>query len=115
MLEIRVRSFPRARAIWFAERAVLPSRLEGLASHQVLYHQVQEKPTEEVEKNATVSAFTTLLIDLASGADRLWGSIHKSTRQDIKFGAARLPHHPNHSTLNTSRTALFPAAMQMAK
>jgi hypothetical protein len=92
MLEICVRSFPRTRVIWFAERAILPSLLEGLALHQLLYHQVQEKPTNEVEKGATVSAFTTLLIDLTSSEDLLWNSVHKSTRQEIKFGATRLPH-----------------------
>jgi hypothetical protein len=92
MLEIRVRTFPRARAIWFAERAVLPPRLGRLTSHALLYRQVREKPIEEVERNAKVSPFTTLLTDLRLSEERLWASIHKSTRQDITFGATRLRH-----------------------
>jgi lipid II:glycine glycyltransferase (peptidoglycan interpeptide bridge formation enzyme) len=92
MLEIRVRSFPRTKVVWFAEKAVPPSRLERLASYQLLFHQVQERPSEEVEKDATVSAFTTLLIDLTSNEDLLWKSLRKSTRQEIKAAAATLPH-----------------------
>lgn len=92
MLEFRVRTFPRTRAIWFADRAVLPSRLGRLTSHELLYRQVKEKPLEEIEKNAKVSPFTTLLNDLRLSEERLWASIHKSTRQDIKFGATRLRH-----------------------
>jgi hypothetical protein len=90
MLEIRVRTFPQARAIWFADRAVLPSGLERLAPHQLLYRQVHEKPSEEVEKSANVSEFTTLLSDLSSSENDLWRSIQKGTRQDIRYGTTRL-------------------------
>ena len=92
MIEIRVRSFPRTKVVWFAKKAVPPSRLERLASYQLLFHQVQEKPSEEIEKNAIVSAFTTLLIDLTSNEDLLWKSLRKSTRQEIKAATATLPH-----------------------
>jgi lipid II:glycine glycyltransferase (peptidoglycan interpeptide bridge formation enzyme) len=92
MLEIRVRSFPRTKVVWFAEKVVRPSRLERLASYQLLFHQVQEKPSEELEKHATISAFTTLLIDLSLNEDVLWKSLRKSTRGDIKAAAASLPH-----------------------
>jgi hypothetical protein len=92
MLEVRVRSFPRTKVVWFAERAVPPSRLERLASYQVLFHQVQEKPSAEVEENATVSAFTTLVNDLTSNEDELWQALRKSTRQEIQAAGSKLPH-----------------------
>src|SRR2546428_2501796 len=91
MVEIRVRSFPRVNTTWFAERAAVPSRAERLVSYQILFNQIQEKPSAEIEKRATVSPFTTLLIDLTSSEDALWESLRKRTRSYVK-AAANLPH-----------------------
>jgi hypothetical protein len=91
MLEIQVRSFPRTKLVWFAESAVPPSRLERLASYQLVFIQAQEKPDQRIEQHATISPFTTLLIDLTSSEELLWGGVRKRTREYVK-AAAKTPH-----------------------
>jgi hypothetical protein len=88
MLSVSIRSFPRSRNVWFAERATAPSPLQRLAASQFSFTQVKEKPLAGLAGRATVSPFRTLLSDLSSHEDLLWAQIHKRTREYIKSAAA---------------------------
>ena len=103
MLRLRIRAFPPTTAIWFADRAAIPSRLKGLFSYRLSYSQVREEPAGYIKNKATVSPFTTLLIDLASEEDALWGALRKTVRSEIRSAEAKIPHELTWSQTDPER------------
>jgi hypothetical protein len=92
MLTVKIRRFPRTTVSWFAERAALPSFLERCITYEISFVQTQERPTSEVERSATVSAFTTLVVDLDSDEETLWNEVRGRTRSYIRSAEANVPH-----------------------
>jgi hypothetical protein len=89
MLEIQLRSFPRAREIWFADEAASPS---GMTTGDVRFKQAKRRPSDGLEKYTEISPFTTLLTDLTSDQDRLWSAISAATRNYINAASAKLAY-----------------------
>ena len=92
MLEFRLRSFPRASSVWFAERAEIPSGLGQLGTSQLVFNQAARPPDDGVRERTRVSAFTTLLVDLTASEDALWQGVRKKTRGYIRAASTKIPH-----------------------
>jgi hypothetical protein len=88
MLSLPLRSFPQSRAIWFAERARMPTLLERATYSDLSFIQAKEKPSVGLFRRASVLPFRTLLSDLSSTEDALWERLQRRTREYIKSAAA---------------------------
>jgi hypothetical protein len=80
MLSLSLGSFPRSRALWFAERARMPTPLGRATYSELSFVQVKEERSVGVVQSATVSPFRVLLSDLASDEDVHWERIQRRTR-----------------------------------
>lgn len=85
MIEIRLRSFPRASIIWYAEKIRIPNRF---TASEVLFRQCREKPHEP---GCSVEEFTTLLIDLTASEETLWNGVQQRTREYINSAEKEKP------------------------
>jgi hypothetical protein len=93
VLEIRLRSFPRASEIWFADEAASPSGISpGLRTGDVRFKQAKRRPGDGLENYSEVFPMTTLLTDLTADQERLWRAISPATRNYINAATATLAY-----------------------
>jgi hypothetical protein len=92
MLEIQLRSFPRASVIWFADEVASPSAISRMTNDHLRFKQARQKPNGRLKNHSEVFPYETLLTDLTADHGRLWSAISPATRNYINAATAKLAY-----------------------
>jgi hypothetical protein len=103
MLEIQLRSFPRASVIWFADEVASPSAIARMTNYHLRFKQARQKPNGGLKNSSEVFPYETLLTDLTADHGRLWSAISPSTRNYINAATAKLAYEVTYFDGNPPR------------